>query len=84
MLNVTPPARISTRAFVPGVANAGSLLLQMYATTFLTVPYVIALKRTSALLTVLGSKVFFGEVIGTRLAGVAIMIVGILFILWSL
>ncbi len=81
-----PHSHASTlpNALIPGVANAGSLLFQMYAITFLPVPYVIALKRTSALLTVIGGKVFFGEDIGPRLLGVGVMIVGAILILWSL
>ncbi len=73
-----------TSALIPGVANAGGLLFQMYAITILPVPYVIAFKRTSAFVTVIGGKVFFGEEIGQRLFGSGVMLVGALLILWSL
>lgn len=71
-------------ALIPGFAKAGGIVLQMYAITILPVPYVIALKRTSALMTVVLGGIFFKEKIGFRFVGVTIMFLGVLLITFSL
>lgn len=76
---VTPkkkPAREQWRATIPGLGNAVGIVLHVYALTILFVPYVIAIKRLSAALTVVLSGKLFGENIQERLAGVGIMLLG--------
>lgn len=73
-----------SKAVIPGVLNAGSLLFQMYAITILPVPYVIAIKRTSAVMTVLAGNLFFGEKMGFRLLGASVMLFGVVLIMFSL
>ncbi|ARN83764.1 DMT family transporter [Methylocystis bryophila] len=63
-------------AFAAGVANAVGNATQMYALTLLFVPYVIALKRMSALFTVIVGGLALGENFRTRLLGAAIMFAG--------
>jgi uncharacterized membrane protein len=71
------------RAMIPGVTNAAGYVLQMYALTILFVPYVIAIKRMSAILTVLVSGLLFREKIGTRMTGVACMVTGALMMIFG-
>lgn len=56
----------------------------MYAITVVPVPFVIALKRTSVLMTVVMGGVHFKEKIGFRFVGVTIMFLGVLPIAFSL
>jgi drug/metabolite transporter (DMT)-like permease len=63
-------------AVAAGAANAVGNATQMFALTLLFVPYVIALKRTSALFTVIVGGVALGESIRARLLGAAIMFAG--------
>jgi drug/metabolite transporter (DMT)-like permease len=63
-------------ACAAGAANAVGNVTQMYALTLLFVPYVIALKRTSALFTVIVGGLALGENFRTRLLGAAIMFAG--------
>jgi drug/metabolite transporter (DMT)-like permease len=63
-------------AFAAGAANALGNAAQMYALTILFVPYVIAIKRLSALFTVIAGGVVLGENIRQRLLGAAIMLLG--------
>ena len=63
-------------AFVAGTTNAIGNVSQMYALTVLFVPYVIAIKRMSALFTVIVGGILLRENIRRRLPGVAIMLVG--------
>lgn len=64
------------RVCVPGTTNALGYLLQMLALQTLYVPYVIAIKRLSALGTVIGGGLFFGERVRNRLVGTIIMLSG--------
>lgn len=68
--------RGSWRALVPGATNALGYILQMVALQNLYVPYVIAIKRLSALGTVIGGGVLFGEQNRDRLIGTLIMLSG--------
>jgi uncharacterized membrane protein len=68
------------RALLPGTTNAAGTLLQMYAIAMMYVPYVIAIKRMSSILTVLTSKVVFGEKIGARMFGTMVMLAGVVLI----
>lgn len=61
---------------LPGTTNALGYLLQMFALQTLYVPYVIAIKRLSALGTVIGGGLFFGERMRDRLIGTVIMLSG--------
>ncbi|QXX76560.1 hypothetical protein MHY1_p00082 (plasmid) [Methylovirgula sp. HY1] len=63
-------------ACLAGVTNAVGNASQMYALMFLFVPYVIAIKRMSALFTVIFGGVLLRENIRKRLLGVVIMLVG--------
>jgi uncharacterized membrane protein len=63
-------------AVLVGAANALGNALQMYALTMLLAPYVIAIKRTSALFTVILSGVILKENIRERLVGTVIMLAG--------
>jgi drug/metabolite transporter (DMT)-like permease len=63
-------------ACAAGAANAVGNVTQMYALTLLFVPYVIALKRMSALFTVIVGGLALGESFRTRLLGAAIMFAG--------
>jgi len=70
----------SWRALAPalaaGIANALGNGVQMFALTVLPVPYVIAVKRMSALFTVGAAAVMLKEDIRGRLLGAAIMLAG--------
>lgn len=61
---------------ISGAFNAVGVLLHVYALTFLFVPYVIAIKRLSAPLTVLLSGSLLGEKTKDRLLGSVIMLLG--------
>ncbi len=63
-------------ACAAGAANAVGNVTQMYALTLLFVPYVIALKRMSALFTVIVGGLVLRENFRTRLLGAAIMFAG--------
>jgi len=63
-------------AFAAGAANAVGNATQMFALTLLFVPYVIALKRMSALFTVIVGGLALGENFRARLLGAAIMFAG--------
>ncbi len=63
-------------AVAAGAANAVGNATQMFALTLLFVPYVIALKRMSALFTVIVGGLALGESFRTRLLGAAIMFAG--------
>ncbi len=82
--SVTLDVHTTKGAIVPGFAKAIGLLLQMYAITVVPVPFVIALKRTSVLMTVVMGGVLFKEKIGFRFVGVTIMFLGVLLIAFSL
>ena len=64
------------RATIPGATNALGTVLQMFALTVLFVPYVIAIKRLSSLVTVIVSGMIFGEQTKDRLIGTMIMLLG--------
>ncbi len=70
------PARLHWLFFIPGLGQALQAVLQNVALTLILVPYVISIKRTSAIITVLLSALFLGEVISKRLEGAFIMVVG--------
>lgn len=63
-------------AVLAGVANAVGNASQMYALTLLFAPYVIAIKRTSALFTVIVSGIVLKDNIRSRLVGTAVMLAG--------
>jgi len=63
-------------AFAAGAANALGNAAQMYALTLLFVPYVIAIKRMSALFTVIFGGLALGENIRGRLPGAVVMFAG--------
>lgn len=63
-------------AIVAGSAMAFGSTLQMWALTVLFTPYVIAIKRLSALFTVLASGHVLKEETGGRLLGAAVMLIG--------
>src|ERR1700731_320490 len=63
-------------AVLSGMANAVGNALLMYALTLLFVPYVIAIKRMSALFTVIVSGIILKESIRRRLVGTVIMLMG--------
>jgi drug/metabolite transporter (DMT)-like permease len=63
-------------AFTAGSAMAFGSALQMWALTVLFTPYVIAIKRLSALFTVLASGHVLKEETGGRLFGAAVMLLG--------
>jgi drug/metabolite transporter (DMT)-like permease len=63
-------------ALAAGAALAVGNATQMFALTLLFVPYVIALKRMSALLTVIVGGLALGENFRTRLLGAGIMFAG--------
>ena len=72
------------RAALPGIANAIGILLHVYALTILFVPYVIAIKRLSAPLTVILGGSLFGEKTKERLTGTLIMLLGTLLMVLSI
>jgi drug/metabolite transporter (DMT)-like permease len=63
-------------AFVAGGAMSFGNTVQMWALTILFTPYVIAIKRLSALFTVLASGHVLKEETGGRLLGAAVMLAG--------
>ncbi len=74
------PMQISKSA-APGAIGAVGNVLQMYALTVWYVPYVVAVKRASALLTVIVGGLFFRENrLGNRSLGALIMILGVVLI----
>lgn len=65
-----------------GVFSALTVILQMYAITMTLVVYVIAIKRSSTLLSVLWGYLFFKEkAVPQRLVGAAIMFLGLILIM---
>lgn len=67
-----------------GLFSALAILTQYIAITFLLVPYVIAIKRTSTLMSVLfGYLIFKEKGIKGRLIGAAIMVIGVILITLS-
>ena len=73
----------SNLKFLPllGVVPAMTAVFQMTALTLTIVPYVISIKRTSSVFGTLYGFFLFGErEIKQRMAGVIIMIVGVLLI----
>jgi drug/metabolite transporter (DMT)-like permease len=67
-----------------GFCGAMTSLSQMTAISLTLVPHVIAIKRTSTLLSVVWGHFLFGESgVRKRLAGSAVMLAGVLLILWS-
>jgi drug/metabolite transporter (DMT)-like permease len=63
-------------AFLAGAAMSVGNTAQMWALTILFAPYVIAIKRLSALFTVLASGRLLKEDVGGRLPGAALMLAG--------
>ncbi|MEW5774886.1 MAG: DMT family transporter [Thermodesulfobacteriota bacterium] len=73
-----PSRRRLADAGLAGLFEAGSTALQMLALTLAIVPYVIAVKRTSAVFGVLLGSLVFGERgLRERLAGVLLMLAGV-------
>jgi drug/metabolite transporter (DMT)-like permease len=70
-------------AVLSGMANAIGNALLMYALTLLFVPYVIAIKRMSALFTVIASGIILKENNRGRIVGTVIMLVGTVFIAFA-
>jgi len=69
---------------VVGIFNGATILLQMVAVSLTLVAYVIAIKRSSAVISVLFGKIFFGEKgLKQRLTGALIMLLGVLAIMLS-
>jgi len=67
-----------------GLFSALSLIFQMAAINLTLVAYVISIKRTSAIMSVLfGYLIFKERGIKERLIGVTIMIIGVLLIVLS-
>lgn len=71
-----PRVRDLRYAIGAGSAMAFGNTVQMWALTVLFTPYVIAIKRLSALFTVLASGVVLKEDSGGRLLGAAVMLLG--------
>jgi uncharacterized membrane protein len=72
-----PPAPKALRAAsIAGAAMALGSTLQMWAITILFTPYVIAIKRLSALFTVVASGRVLKEETGGRFLGAAVMLAG--------
>jgi uncharacterized membrane protein len=68
----------ATKLALPGIAEALSAALHMYAISIWYVPYVIIIKRTSVLFTVLFGSVFFQEEkLRSRLTGTMVMLIGV-------
>jgi uncharacterized membrane protein len=74
---------ITRYAALSGTANAVGNALLMYALTLLFVPYVIAIKRMSALFTVIVSGIILKENIRGRLVGTVIMLMGTVLIAFA-
>lgn len=77
--------RINYKALFPvGLFNALALIFQMTAISLTLVAYVISIKRTSAIMSVLfGHLVFKEKGVRERLAGAAIMVAGVILIALS-
>jgi len=77
--------RTNYKALFPvGLFSALTLIFQMTAISLTLVTYVISIKRTSAIMSVLfGHMIFKEKNVGERLVGAVIMIVGVLFITLS-
>lgn len=77
--------RTNYKALFPvGLFSALTLIFQMTAISLTLVAYVISIKRTSAIMSVLfGHLIFKEEGVRERLAGAIIMIIGVLFITLS-
>lgn len=71
-----PRLRSLRYAFVAGGAMSIGNAVQMWALTILFTPYVIAIKRLSALFTVLASRHVLKEDSGGRFLGAAVMLAG--------
>lgn len=71
-----PRLRALRYALAAGSAMAFGNTVQMWALTVLFTPYVIAIKRLSALFTVLASGVVLKEDSGGRFLGAAVMLLG--------
>jgi drug/metabolite transporter (DMT)-like permease len=71
-------------AVVAGATNAVGNASQMYALTVLFVPYVIAIKRMSALFTVIAGGVMLRETIRRRLFAAAIMLIGAILVVGAI
>jgi drug/metabolite transporter (DMT)-like permease len=73
-----PAPRMKALRFAIGAGSAMALgnAAQMWALTILFTPYVIAIKRLSALFTVLASGVVLKEDSGGRFLGAAVMLLG--------
>ncbi|KAF2992648.1 DMT family transporter [Methylocystis sp. MJC1] len=72
----TPRLSSLRYALLAGSAMAFGNTVQMWALTILFTPYVIAIKRLSALFTVLASSHVLKEETGGRLLGAAVMLAG--------
>jgi drug/metabolite transporter (DMT)-like permease len=72
----TPRFSALRYALLAGSAMAFGNSVQMWALTILFTPYVIAIKRLSALFTVLASRHVLKEDTGGRLLGAAVMLAG--------
>jgi hypothetical protein len=70
-------------AVLSGTANAIGNALLMYALTLLFVPYVIAIKRMSALFTVIVSGIILKENTRGRLVGTVVMLAGTVLIAFA-
>jgi len=75
----------SLRVLIPmSLFSVLALIFQMIAINLTLVTYVISIKRTSAIMSVLLGKIIFKEKnIRERLLGVVIMIIGVIFITFS-
>jgi uncharacterized membrane protein len=78
----TPTVGAMARMLPLGAAGALTTLCQMAAISLTLVPYVIAVKRTSTIMTVLWGIFLFGEKgMKERLGGATLMVVGVILIL---
>src|SRR5262249_48815201 len=60
------------------------MVSKLYALTFLQAPYVVGLQRFSLILSIIAGRVFFKELdFGKRLAAGALILAGVLLILWA-
>jgi drug/metabolite transporter (DMT)-like permease len=69
-------SNVTWRSVIPGVGLASQALLQNTALTLILAPYVISIKRTSAVFTVVLSSLLLGENIYRRLYGALIITAG--------
>ncbi len=70
-------------ASVPGLGLAAQAVLQNMSLTMLMVPYVITIKRTSAILTILISGRLLKEDISQRLKGAILMLLGTILMVFA-